>query len=118
MPTTPSPVEFELAEGTVVGHYANGVKLVFEDGKWPLHVRFVGSGGLIYVDDDGNIEAEPKSLLADRKFGKGYPQANHVRNFLDCVKTRSPSDRPARRAPIAQLDLPGRQYLPSDRAAK
>ncbi|MBN2476356.1 MAG: Gfo/Idh/MocA family oxidoreductase [Pirellulales bacterium] len=90
-----TPVEFELAEGTVVAHYANGVKLVFEDGKWPLHVRFVGTEGMIYVDDDGNIEAEPKSLLADRKFGKGYPQANHVRDFLDCFKSRRQPVAPA-----------------------
>jgi len=83
-----TPVEFELAEGTVVAHYANGAKLVFEEGKWPLHVRFVGSEGSVYVDDDGTIETKPKSLLAERKFGKGYPQANHVRNFLDCIKTR------------------------------
>jgi len=89
------PIEFELAEGTVVGHYANGVKLVFEDGEWPLHVRFVGSEGSVYVDDDGGIETKPKSLLAQRKFGKGYPQANHVRNFLDCVKSRRRPIAPA-----------------------
>jgi predicted dehydrogenase len=89
------PVEFELAEGTVVAHYANGVKLVFEEGKWPLHVRFVGTEGWIYADDDGNVEAEPKSLLADQKFGKGYPQDNHVRNFLDCVKSRRQPIAPA-----------------------
>jgi len=83
-----TPVEFELAEGTVVAHYANGAKLVFEKGKWPLHVRFVGSEGMVYVDDDGTIEAKPKSLLAGRQFGKGYPNENHVRNFLDCVKSR------------------------------
>ena len=90
-----TPVEFEPAEGTIVARYANGVKLVFEEGKWPLHVRFVGTEGMVYVDDDGNMEAEPKSLLADRKFGKGYPQANHVRNFLDCVKTRRRPIAPA-----------------------
>ncbi|NQT36860.1 MAG: Gfo/Idh/MocA family oxidoreductase [Planctomycetes bacterium] len=90
-----NPVEFELAEGTVVAHYANGVKLVFEDGKWPLHVRFVGTEGSIYVDDDGNIEAKPASLLADKKFGKGYPQANHVRNFIDCFKSRRRPIAPA-----------------------
>jgi len=89
------PVEFELAEGTVVAHYANGVKLVFEDGKWPLHVRFVGTEGEVYVDDDGNIRTKPESLLADRKFGKGYPQSNHVRNFLDCVKSRRRPIAPA-----------------------
>jgi hypothetical protein len=90
-----TPVEFELAEGTVVAHYANGVKLVFENGAWPLHVRFVGTEGSVYVDDDGNVEAKPESLLAGRKFGKGYPQANHVRNFLDCVKTRRQPIAPA-----------------------
>ena len=90
-----TPVEFELAEGTVVARYANGVKLVFEKGKWPLHVRFEGSEGSVYVDDGGTIEAKPASLLADHKFGKGYPQANHVRNFLDCVKTRRQPIAPA-----------------------
>ena len=49
-----------------------------------------------YVDDDGNMEAEPKSLLADRRFGKGYPAENHIRNFLDCFK--------ARRQPIAPAE--------------
>lgn len=90
-----TPVEFELAEGTVVARYANGVKLVFEEGKWPLHVRFVGSEGWIYADDDGNVDAEPKSLLADRNFGKGYPQHDHVRNFLDCVRSRRTPVAPA-----------------------
>jgi len=89
------PVEFELAEGTVIARYANGVKLIFEDGKWPLHVRFVGTEGWIYADDDGTVEAEPKSLLADKKFGKGYPQNDHVRNFLDCVKSRHQPVAPA-----------------------
>jgi predicted dehydrogenase len=89
------PVEFDLEEGTVVARYANGVKMIFEHGKWPLHVRFVGTEGWVYVDDDGTIEAEPKSLLADRQFGKGYPQANHVRNFLDCVKSRRRPIAPA-----------------------
>ncbi|HUT95866.1 MAG TPA: Gfo/Idh/MocA family oxidoreductase [Thermoguttaceae bacterium] len=90
-----TPVEFDLAEGTVVARYANGVKLVFEEGKWPLHVRFVGTEGMIYVDDDGNMEAEPKSLLEGRQFGKGYPNENHVRNFLDCVKSRKTPIAPA-----------------------
>ena len=90
-----TPTEFELTEGTVVCHYENGVKLVFEEGKWPLHVRFVGTEGMVYVDDDGVMEAEPKSLLADRQFGKGYPQSNHVRNFLDCIKSRRRPIAPA-----------------------
>ena len=50
---------------------------------------------IIYVDDDGTMEAEPKSLLAGRQFGKGYPNENHVRNFLDCVKSRRTPIAPA-----------------------
>jgi len=89
------PVQFEQAEGTVVAHYKSGVKLVFEDGGWPLHVRFVGTEGEVYVDDDGNIRTKPGSLLAERRFGKGYPQAGHVRNFLDCIKSRHRPIAPA-----------------------
>jgi predicted dehydrogenase len=91
-----SPVQYEPVDDTVKARYANGVKLIFDKGKWPLHVRFVGTEGWIYADDDGNVEAEPKSLLADRQFGKGYPADDHVRNFLDCVK--------ARRQPIAPAE--------------
>jgi predicted dehydrogenase len=83
-----SAVEYEVVDGTLTAHYANGVKLVFEEGKWPLHVRFEGTEGWVYADDDGNVDAHPKSLLADHKFGKGYPQVNHVRDFLDCIKSR------------------------------
>ncbi len=94
-----TPVEFEVAKhdgkDTVVARYANGVKLIFEEGGWPLHVRFVGTEGMISVDDDGNMEAEPKSLLAGRQFGKGYPNENHVRNFIDCVKSRKTPIAPA-----------------------
>ncbi|MEK7685311.1 MAG: Gfo/Idh/MocA family oxidoreductase [Verrucomicrobiota bacterium] len=82
------PIEYEPWEGTVVAHYANGVKLIFEKGVWPLHVKFEGTKGWAYVDDDGNLETNPASLKAVRDFGKGYPAEDHVRNFLDCVKTR------------------------------
>lgn len=82
------PVEFEPWQDTIVAHYASGVKLVFEKGVWPLHVRFVGDRGSVYVDDDGNLETDPPSLRANREFGRGYPAENHVRNFLDCVKSR------------------------------
>ena len=33
--------------------------------------------------------------MAEHKFGKGYPQSNHVRNFLDCVKSRQRPIAPA-----------------------
>jgi hypothetical protein len=66
---------------------------------WPnlntqLSVKFEGTEGWVYVDDGGNVDAKPKSLLANRKFEKQQwtDAANwqgHHRNFLDCVKTRA-----------------------------
>ena len=82
------PVEWELTGETITGRYEGGVNMVITDGAWPLHVKFEGTEGWVHVDDDGGIEAEPKSLLAQRQFGKGYPAEGHARGFLDCVKTR------------------------------
>ena len=90
-----TPVEYEPAEGTIVGRYANGVKLIFEKGKWPLHVKFVGTEGWIYADDGGTVKAEPASLIAGKKFGKGYPAEGHVKEFLKCVRTRRTPSSPA-----------------------
>lgn len=84
-----SPIWYEPTAGTVKATYADGVELLFSPHAWPLGVRFEGTEGWVEVDDDGNINARPKSLLSSRKFGKGYPADNHIRNFLDCVKTRS-----------------------------
>ena len=51
-------------------------------------VRFEGEEGWVETGDSGLIDAYPKSLLQDRGFEGGYPPDNHVRAFLDCVKTR------------------------------
>jgi predicted dehydrogenase len=89
--------------------YADGVKLVLHEEKtlpvWPivnteLAVKFEGTDGWVYVDDGGNVLAEPKSLLRQRRFGPQHwtDAANwqgHHRNFLDCVKTRSTPIAPA-----------------------
>jgi hypothetical protein len=37
----------------------------------------------------------PKSLSSVRQFKGGYPIDNHVRNFLDCIKTRQQPTSPA-----------------------
>ena len=71
------PVEWELTGDTITGSYTDGVKMVVTNGSWPLHVRFKGTEGWVHVDDDGGIDAEPKSLLAQQKFGKGYPAEGH-----------------------------------------
>ena len=87
----------------VEARYADGVRLIMYDKKtpdiWPnlntqLSVKFEGTEGWVYVDDGGNVDARPKSLLENRKFEKQQwtDSANwqgHHRNFLDCVKTRA-----------------------------
>jgi len=80
-----TPVNFE-----VTAAYANGVKLIMYD-KSPRAVRFVGDEGWISVDDNGNVNAEPKSILKLRRFKQhdySYMKGHH-RNFLECVKTRA-----------------------------
>jgi len=89
--------------------YENGVELIMYDKKemplWPtdngeLAVMFEGDEGWVYVDDGGNVLAEPKSLLREQRFQKQHwtDTANwvgHHRNFLDCIKTRREPIAPA-----------------------
>ena len=86
------PVDYKTISksGDVEAIYANGVKLVIRKGLrfGSCPVRFEGEEGWVETGDSGRIETHPKSLLAERKFKGGYPATNHVREFLDCVKTR------------------------------
>jgi hypothetical protein len=89
------PVEYNPpANGQAVAVYANGVKLVFREGGWlPLGscpVRFEGETGWVETGDNGDMVASSPALLAGRwtKVG-GYPANNHIRDFLNCVKTRA-----------------------------
>jgi hypothetical protein len=89
-----APIEYEPVGKRLEAKYANGVKLVLRDDGWlPMGscpVRFEGDAGWVETGDDGVIAAEPAGLLAGRRNQiKGYPANFHVRNFLDCVKTRS-----------------------------
>jgi predicted dehydrogenase len=70
--------------------YADGVKLIYHDTS-PRAVRFEGEEGWVSVDDDGNVDASPKSILrAKQAVKQNYANwQGHHRNFLDCVKTRS-----------------------------
>jgi predicted dehydrogenase len=73
--------------------YADGVKIIirssglFQD----RYIRFVGSDGWIQVDDQTNkMTAEPASILQARNIPTpSWAQTgDHVRNWLDCIKTR------------------------------
>ena len=77
--------------------YANGVKIIMTDtGKAAHGVRFEGDEGWVFTRS--SIDAEPKSLLKE-KFGPNdidlERSPGHVRNFVDCVKTRRHTVTPA-----------------------
>jgi len=89
-----APVEYEPVDGQLHARYANGVKLVMRNEGWlPLGscpVRFEGDKGWVETGDDAEFAASEPTLLA-RRGAKvpGYPADFHVRDFLDCVKTRA-----------------------------
>jgi len=77
-----------------VARYADGVELVFREKDWiPLGscpVRFEGEDGWVEAGDSGKLVLSSPALLAGRSVEEidGYPATFHVRDFLDCVKTR------------------------------
>jgi hypothetical protein len=54
-------------------------------------VRFEGETGWVEAGDSGKMVLSSPDLLAGRQVAEigGYPATFHVRDFLDCVKTRS-----------------------------
>jgi predicted dehydrogenase len=91
----PPPVEYNAPEnGQLVARYENGTQLVFRETGWiPLGscpVRFEGDAGWVEAGDSGKLVLSSPSLLAGRTVEEigGYPATFHVRDFLDCVKTR------------------------------
>jgi len=87
-------VEYEPVDGQLHAHYANGVKLVMRNDGWlPLGscpIRFEGETGWVETGDDAEFGASSQSLLLRRGTTiPGYPADFHVRDFLDCVKTRA-----------------------------
>jgi len=95
------PVEFEgtavWPEGSfaevpfsvdVEARYADGVRLLMKNGA--KGVRFDGDAGWIHITDGGGMTAEPKSILTARSVPSvsWAFMGDHVRNFLDCIKSR------------------------------
>lgn len=97
-----APIEYEaISDSLIEAKYKNGVKLVMslssrngEEGWTPG----LGSCPVKFVGDEGWVEAGDFKLMATSNpkllKGKTYDQITgtdpvmHVRNFLDCVKTR------------------------------
>lgn len=89
-----APVEYEPKGDQLHARYGNGVKLILRDNGWlklgSCPVRFEGTTGWIETGDDGDMVASSDSLLAGKKAKvSGYPANFHVRDFLDCVKSRA-----------------------------
>jgi predicted dehydrogenase len=94
------PVEYEPKGDEIHCRYANGVKLILRpagfkgEGNWVVPgtcpVRFEGDEGWVETADFGKIETSKPSLLEGAPVEKisGTNPIKHVRDFLDCVKSR------------------------------
>jgi len=96
-----APVEYESEGTTIHARYANGIELVMRlagfknEGDWMKEigscpVRFEGDDGWVEAGDFERIEASTPNILKGTHFEPmaGVDPTHHVRNFLDCVKTR------------------------------
>lgn len=68
--------------------YADGVRVVIRCGD--KGVRFDGDRGWIHCSDFGDITAQPKWILRERSVPRvdWAFMGDHVRNFLECIKSR------------------------------
>ena len=91
-----------IDDTTVHAKYANGVKLVMRlsgfrgEGEWQeglgsCPIRFEGDEGWVEAGDFGKIVTSDPKLLEGAVYDpklQGIDPIKHVRNFLDCVKSR------------------------------
>ncbi len=102
------PISFEPSEENITAYYANGVKLVIHFLETPFEarpgwvqalgtcpVRFEGDEGWVEVGDSGGMEAFPASLKEElppqTQLESGLDVQAHARDFLDSVKSRTPT---------------------------
>lgn len=120
------PVEYEPGDDKITCRYSNGVTLVLDFlpepfGKREPHfitrlgtcpVRFVGEKGWVETGDEGEIVAEPETLLGDldqTKRVRGLDVGAHARNFFDCIRSREMT--------AANQDVMRRSHIASHAAA-
>jgi hypothetical protein len=90
-----APVEYWPQDGQLRARYANGVELVVRNEGWlpgigSCPVRFEGTTGWVETGDAGDLYTSSPNLLIGRRAKiSGYPANLHVRNFLDCIKSRA-----------------------------
>lgn len=121
------PIEYAPSDKNIVCTYANGVKLIIDFlpepfGKREPHyitrlgtcpVRFIGEEGSVETGDEGEIVANPESLLKQLpesfKRVRGLDVSAHARNFFDCIRTRGQT--------AANPDVMRRSHIASHAAA-
>ena len=99
------PTHNDAGEKTarVEGKYANGVKIVMRNDGWrglgSCSAYYEGTEGWVETGDSGRMEASP-NLRSELKFFRmaGTSPDNHIREFLDCIKSRK---KPASNADVA-----------------
>ncbi|MDO5553521.1 MAG: Gfo/Idh/MocA family oxidoreductase [Planctomycetia bacterium] len=97
-----TPVQFWSEGNRMYATYADGVQLVMRPDGWlglgTCPVRFEGEDGWVEVGDSGRMVVSPDALRpamtkilrkdAGNNLSFGECPRGHVRNFLDCIKTR------------------------------
>jgi predicted dehydrogenase len=89
-----TPVKYSPDGNDVNCEYADGLKLIMRDHDWmglgTCSVRYEGDEGWIETGDSGKFAIYPESLRTERTVFRraGTDPTTHIRNFLDCVKTR------------------------------
>lgn len=104
-----TPIEFEPLDtpddNAIECRYASGVRLVLRRNGWlglgTCPVRYEGDEGWVETGDSGRIEVSSTALRAELPPPPDEPGTSpkwHVRDWLDCVKTRA---QPATNADVA-----------------
>lgn len=96
--STPTRWEpLDLPDDNVIqGEYENGIRVVLRKSGWlglgTCPVRFEGSDGWVETGDSGRLAVSSDELRGDlpAPVDAGTTPWAHVRDFLDCVKTRRP----------------------------
>lgn len=89
---------YEFPDFTLVWEHKAGLNNGLNGRSWG--VQWSGTEGTIILNDGGyQVITEPKkaNIDSERKPGGGDPRPAHVRNFLDCLKTR--------KQPVLNLDV-------------
>lgn len=108
-----TPIEYEAKDDTTIhARYANGVRLIMRlagfkgQGDWAeglgtCPIRFEGENGWVEAGDNKKLVASNPDWLTGKTFDQlpGTTPDYHVRDFLDCVKSR---EQPACNATVAR----------------